>query len=82
MPIFIAIKLVIELDGSIRNQRDVKANDMARENDLKNWGCTIVRFTNKEIFSGIDKILFILKTKVEELFSKGDSSSEAGQILS
>jgi cyclase len=60
-------KLIIELDGSIHNQEDVKKNDVARQKNLEKWGYTVIRFTNDEVFKQLelvvkkilDKILFL-----------------------
>src|ERR1700712_5116999 len=38
-----ALKLVIELDGSIHDDKSVKAYDVAREQELKSLGLTILR---------------------------------------
>lgn len=51
------IKLVIELDGSIHNNEDVKLNDAAREKHLKELGLTVLRFNNDEVFKNINSVL-------------------------
>jgi very-short-patch-repair endonuclease len=70
------IKLIIELDGSIHDNEEVKKRDEVREDDLRKWGYTILRIRNKALFTGIDKILFTIKTKVEELISRADKNFE------
>jgi cyclase len=45
-----SVKLVIELDGGIHNTEEVKKYDEARENQLKDFGLTVLRFKNEEIF--------------------------------
>lgn len=50
-------RLVIELDGDIHNQKDVKANDSNRESELQNFGLKILRFKNEEVFSNIQNVL-------------------------
>ena len=65
------VKLIIELDGSIHDQEDVKKNDAIRQADLEKWGYTVIRFTNHEVFEQLelvikeisDKILFINNSK-------------------
>jgi len=42
------IKLVIELDGSVHRFTDVMENDKISEEDLKSFGISVVRFTNRE----------------------------------
>ena len=53
--------LVIELDGGIHENPDVKERDEGRENDLKNLGLTIIRFKNEEIESDLDIVLNEIK---------------------
>ena len=68
-------KLIIELDGSIHNQEDVKKNDAIRQADLEKWGYTVIRFTNHEVFEQLelvvkkisDKILFINNSKTSKI---------------
>ena len=43
-------KLVIELDGSIHNLEEVKENDMHKQRILEEYGLTVMRFTNSEMF--------------------------------
>lgn len=43
-------KLVIEIDGGIHDNEDVKVNDEYREAHLKELGLTVLRFKNEEIF--------------------------------
>ena len=42
-------KLVVELDGSIHNLPKVAENDKNREEELKDLGLYILRFTNEEV---------------------------------
>ncbi len=51
------VKLVIELDGGYHSHKEVKIYDDARENDLKNFGITVLRFKNEEVFNNIDSVL-------------------------
>jgi len=53
--------LVIEVDGGIHNEEDVKERDENREFELKNFGLKIIRITNEEIEQDIDGILEKLK---------------------
>jgi imidazole glycerol-phosphate synthase subunit HisF len=43
------LKLVIEIDGGIHTVADVKAKDIIRENDLVDFGITVIRFTNNTV---------------------------------
>ncbi len=42
-------KLIIELDGSIHNVKEVEENDKKREEELRDFGLNILRFTNDEV---------------------------------
>ena len=50
-------KLVIELDGSIHEITEVKQYDNERQAAIEQLGLTVLRFTNDEIFSDIDKVI-------------------------
>jgi very-short-patch-repair endonuclease len=55
-------KLVVEVDGEIHLQEEVKERDDGREHDIEKLGIKILRFTNKEIFENIESVkLRILK---------------------
>ncbi len=51
------IKLIIELDGGYHENKEVKIYDEARENDLKDFGITVLRFKNEEVFNNLDLVL-------------------------
>lgn len=57
-------KLVLEIDGKIHLKPEVKANDIERENELKALGLTILRFTNEEVNSQLEKVILKIKTKL------------------
>ena len=61
------IKLVIELDGGMHEVEDVKINDEAREKHLKEFGLTVLRFKNQEIFENIDSVLKTISQTIEKL---------------
>ncbi len=64
------IKLVIELDGGYHENKEVKIYDAARENDLNDFGITVLRFKNEEIFTKLDTVLNQVNTTVLELIVK------------
>jgi very-short-patch-repair endonuclease len=64
------IKLVIEADGSIHKKPDVKEYDVIREQNLKEWGYEIVRFTNDEILYDELKVIKRIAEVVDELKNK------------
>ena len=70
------VKMVIELDGKIHENADVKVLDEHRESELRKWGYEIIRFTNEELFQDINKVLTTIKLKVEELTNTKMVSNE------
>ena len=63
-------KLVIELDGSVHNQEDVKSNDEMRQKNLQNWGYEVLRFKNEQVFKQIDDVLNIISEIVNNIIKK------------
>jgi len=51
------IRLVIELDGGIHEEEEVKRNDETRENHLKELGLTVLRFKNEDVYNNINAVL-------------------------
>jgi cyclase len=60
-------KLVIELDGSIHNLREVAENDRNREVELKNFGLYILRFTNEQVINDLENVLQTIKHHVDRI---------------
>ena len=58
-------RLVVEVDGSIHDLQEVKERDEGREEELKNLGLNVIRFTNEEIEYDIDNVLNSLKMNVK-----------------
>ena len=50
-------KTIIELDGEIHNDPEVKINDKEREEYLKGCGYNIIRFQNNHVFNDLDDVL-------------------------
>ena len=61
------LKLIVEADGLIHDRPETKDNDKLRARDLEKLGCTIIRFTNKEIMIEIENVLRRLEILVENL---------------
>lgn len=51
-----SIKLVIEVDGSIHNDPDVKLNDEQRQSLLEKDGLTVIRFTNEQVEKKLEEV--------------------------
>jgi cyclase len=73
-------KLIIEVDGSIHNQDDIKDTDRIRENDLKKWGYTIIRFTNEEVMQKPEVVIEVIKQRILKLnnLQKLNASPDSG----
>ena len=66
-----ALKLVIEIDGSIHNMPEVKINDERRQSTLQNNGLFVLRFPNEAIEKTSELVIleiedFSLKKKNEK----------------
>lgn len=63
------LKLIVEVDGTIHDLKDVKENDKIREDYLKEQGCVIIRFTNERVFQELDVVLDEINSMVEKLLN-------------
>ena len=52
-----SVKLVIELDGGVHSEKQVILNDIERQKNIEALGLRVLRFTNEEVFSNLDKVL-------------------------
>ena len=57
------LKLVIELDGTIHDNEEVKMNDEVRQKLIQEDGLTVMRFKNEEVMNSIENILKIIHAK-------------------
>ncbi len=62
-----AIKLAIELDGSVHNIKENKQYDEARTEYLKSKCITVLRFWNSEVEENLDKVLEKIKREIKNL---------------
>lgn len=84
------VKLVIELDGGYHENREVKIYDEAGENDIKEYGITVLRFKNEEVLHGIEQVLTkigdaisSIKTEAEERAGRSNNSpsGDGGKLV-
>jgi cyclase len=61
------LKFFIEVDGSIHTLTEILLNDKDREYNLLSLGLHIIRFTNDEIFTNIEKVLDDLNKRIFEI---------------
>ena len=58
--------LIIELDGGYHSLPEQQISDEQRTADLQKWGYRVIRFTNEELFNGIDLVLTKIKNALYE----------------
>ena len=51
------LQLVIELDGGIHNNKEVRENDEIRQKEIESFGITVVRFNNNEVLNNVNEVL-------------------------
>ena len=56
--------LVLEVDGGIHEEAEVKERDEGREKELENFGLTVIRITNEEVLNNMNRVLEKLKTMI------------------
>ncbi|MCX6154961.1 MAG: endonuclease domain-containing protein [Candidatus Kapabacteria bacterium] len=57
-------KLIIEIDGDSHD--DKQEYDAEREKELRGMGFDVLRFTNEEVFQNGNKVIAIIKDKLNE----------------
>ncbi len=50
-------RLVIEIDGAVHREPSQRERDQSREQILRHYGVRVIRFTNDEVLSHIDRVL-------------------------
>lgn len=61
-----SLKLIIEIDGGIHSLNTVSEKDRIRQDFLESEGAVFLRFTNTEIFTGLEKV----KSKIEQFLQQ------------
>ncbi|WP_291861817.1 endonuclease domain-containing protein [Marinilabilia sp.] len=61
------IKLVVEIDGEIHNNKENCDYDENRTAEMQRYGIIVIRFTNEEVINDINRVLLLLKKKCREL---------------
>ncbi len=57
-------KVVIEIDGTIHDEEDVKRNDKLRQTTLESLGLKVVRFRNEEVLHNVADVLDKIKEAI------------------
>ncbi len=60
------LKLVIEVDGSIHDLKEVKNNDQIRQEIIESFEIRVIRFTNKQIRQNLIEVEAQIKKAMEE----------------
>jgi len=59
-------KLIIQLDGSIHNVKEVLENDLQRQAAIEAFGIKVIRFKNEEIYKNLNKVLEKIKEAMQD----------------
>ncbi len=57
-------RLVIELDGNVHDNAEIKINDEIRQRNIEEGGIKIIRFKNEEIFKDLEMVLQKVKSNL------------------
>ncbi len=60
-------KLIIEVDGGIHLDPDVKKNDKQRQTLIESLGYRFLRFTNDEVLKDTEKVLQRIKAEIKSV---------------
>ena len=61
------LNLIIEVDGWTHLFEDVAEHDTKRQKDLEAAGFTVMRFCDEEVLTDINRVIYRIEDKVEEL---------------
>ncbi len=71
------LKLVIEIDGGIHQNRDQSEYDSGRTDEMGELGIKVIRFTNDQVNKQLSQTVRMIKNEIEkritELLQKTDS---------
>ncbi|MFI5188608.1 MAG: acetylglutamate kinase [Chitinophagales bacterium] len=71
------LKLVIEIDGDIHNNENIKKNDILRERTLISFGLKVLRFSNEEVYKNSRTVLRKINETIRIL--RGSASGDGGK---
>ncbi len=61
------LKLVIEVDGDTHFSDQAEKDDAERTRTLDSYGLRVIRFTNRDILSGLDEVIQTLENSIGEV---------------
>lgn len=65
-PDFTIDNLIIEIDGNLHDQTEVKQNDIKKEKFFKSKGFVIIRFRNEDILNDLDSVIEKIKSLIQK----------------
>ena len=74
------LMLIIEIDGITHDTEERAVKDQQRENDLKEAGFKIIRFTDEEVLKNIVGVTDQLELIIEKIESPPPSRSKTGRM--
>jgi very-short-patch-repair endonuclease len=63
------LKLVIEVDGDVHNEKEIQNHDEGRTGELERLGIKVIRFTNRQIMDESDLVIEKINATINELAS-------------
>lgn len=72
------LKLLIELDGEIHKFQ--KSKDRKREEEIKGYGYSIIRFDNEDILNGLSNVIRTLEIFIDEFESNHPFIPSGGEL--
>jgi len=59
-------KIIIEIDGSIHEAKDIEVNGLVRSKNLENLGYKIIRFKNSEVLNKLEQVIESIKNYLHQ----------------
>ena len=59
------LNLIIEVDGVTHTYEQVAKNDLVRQKKLEDAGFTVLRFTNEEVLTNIDRVRQVIESWID-----------------
>lgn len=60
-------KLVVEVDGDYHNQKEQRTYDISRDDELGQYGITVIRFWNSEVQNNLRNVLKEIVSHLDEI---------------
>ena len=72
-------KLIVEIDGKYHFYNEQIIKDEERTHDLEQWGYTVIRFTNEEIFNHREEVIKKIKETIMTIDSHNTNQAGGAQ---